>query len=337
MSRRALFPILTLALASPLVAQGPNQQTVAVNEWQVPWPNTRPRDPFVDAQGRVWFVGQEGHYVAMLTPATGQFRRYDLEPGAGPHNLIVAPDGMVWFSGNLVGYIGRLDPGTGAITKYPMPDTTVRDPHTLVFDRAGDIWFSAQNGNVIGKLTVRTGEVRLIRVPTPRARPYGIMLDPRGTPWVVLFGTNKIASVNPATMELTEHVLPRPETRPRRIAITSDGGIWYGDYAAGMLGRLDPATGRAEEWPLPGGARSRPYAMAVDNQDRVYVAETGAQPNRFAVFDARTKQFVAGGPVPSGGGTVRHMVWDAASGDVWFGADVGTIGRARVAPAAAVP
>lgn len=343
MIARPLFASLVLlAAAAPVLAQqsGPSSASSGasdIQEWQVPWDRTRPRDPYVDGHGKVWFVGQTGHYVGRLDPATGTFQKWDLEPGAGPHTVIVAPNGMAWYSGNLTGYIGRLDPATGQITRFPMPDSTIRDPHTMVFDRAGNIWFSAQQANVIGHLNVTTGAVRVVRVERPRSRPYGIMLDQQDRPWVVLFGTNRIATVDPATFALREYDLPRAEIRPRRIAITSDGAIWYGDYATGYLGRLDPASGRAEEWPLPGGTGSRPYAIMQDDQDRIWVFETGAQPNRMVGFDSRSRQFLPPRPIPSGGGTVRHVYFDRASRAIWFGADVGTIGRAPVPPAAAVP
>ncbi len=335
MMRRIVLAAGALALyAAPLAAQQPS---LAIQEWTVPWERTRPRDPFVDRQGKVWFVGQTGHYVGRLDPATGEFTRFDLEPGAGPHNVIVAPDGMVWYSGNVTGYIGRLDPATGTITRFPMPDSSIRDPHTMVFDRRGDIWFTAQSGNVIGRLAVATGDIRLVRVSQPRSRPYGIMMDRQDRPWVVLFGTNRIATVDPATFALREYPLPRAEARPRRIAITSDGGIWYGDYAGGFLGRLDPRSGQVEEWPLPGGPSSRPYAIMQDDQDRVWVFETGAQPNVMVGFDTRTRRFMSPRPIPSGGGTVRHVFFDPTSHAIWFGADVGTIGRAPVPGQITVP
>lgn len=341
MTRRILFAAaLAAASAAPLPAQsGPNATAnpLTITEWQVPWDRTRPRDPYVDSQGKVWFVGQTGHYIARLDPATGQFQKYDLEPGAGPHNLIVDRAGTVWYSGNLTGYIGKLDPATGNIRRYPMPDSTIRDPHTLVFDRAGNIWFSAQGANVIGHLNVTTGEVRTVRVERRGSRPYGIMMDQQDRPWIVLFGTNRIATVDPISFALREYDLPRAAARPRRIAITSDGGIWYGDYAGGMLGRLDPRSGRVEEWPLPGGPTSRPYAIMQDDQDRVWVFETGAQPNQLVGFDSRTRTFLPSRPIPSGGGTIRHVFFDPSSHAIWFGADVGTIGRAPVPPAAAVP
>ena len=48
---------------------------VRIDEWTVPWEETRPRDPYADAKGRVWFVGQTGNYVAYLDAATGEFKR----------------------------------------------------------------------------------------------------------------------------------------------------------------------------------------------------------------------------------------------------------------------
>ena len=328
-----MHALLVLAVAALQVADKPP----VIKEWPVPWAESRPRDPYLDpTTNRIWFCGQTGHYLAYFVPATGEFKRYDLEPGTGPHNLIVGKSGFVWFSGNLVGYIGRLDPRDGSIKKYPMPDPMVRDPHTLIFDRNGDIWFTAQGGNAIGKLTVATGRVQLLMVPTPRARPYGIKLDSRGHPWVVLFGTNKLATVDPATMQLREITLPRAETRPRRMEITSDDRVWYGDYAGGMLGVYDPASGKVREWPLPGGANARPYAMVRDDQDRVWVVET-SRPNRFVSFNSKTEQFSEETLVPSGGGTIRHMVYDAATKSIWFGSDANTIGKAVVPDAPSQP
>lgn len=326
MKTRTLF-LLALAIVVPGTALA---QTVTLQEWTVPWADTRPRDPYVDPQGRVWFVGQEGNYVASLDPKSGEFKRFKIEDGTFPHNLIVDARGFVWYAGNRNGRIGRLDPASGAIKTFLMPDSTVRDPHTLVFDRAGDIWFTAQGGNHVGKLTVSTGKVDLIKVPTPRARPYGIAVDSRGNVWVNLFGSNKLAMIDAKTMKLEEIALPRAEARTRRIGITSDDAVWYVDYAGGQLGRYDPKSQRVTEWELPGGTGSRPYAMAIDNQDRIWMVETGAQPNTFVGFNPKTESFFPTSSIESGGGTVRHMYFHPASKEIWFGTDRGTIGRARL-------
>jgi virginiamycin B lyase len=339
-----LFPALgaaVLHLTTP--------KPVDIAEWRVPYrmdaqgmlydefpsgsnERTRPRDPYVHPDGRVFFCGQAGNYIASFDPRTGVFRRYELEESTHPHNLIVDADGMVWYAGNRNSHIGKLDPATGTVTKYPMPDPAVRDPHTLVWDRDGNIWFTAQQSNYVGKLTVKTGAVQLVAVPTERARPYGIVMDSSARqPWIVLFGTNKLATVDPETMALTEIELPRSETRPRRLAITSDGNVWYGDYAGGMLGKYDPATGTVEEWPMPHGDGSRPYAMVVDDRDRLWLFEgpRGA-PVRLVGFDATSQEFFSMTDLESGPGTVRHAYFHAPSREIWFGTDANTVGRASV-------
>lgn len=323
----SIFSLLTGLLPAVGTAWA---DAVPIKEWKVPWDQSRPRDPFVDPKGRVWFCGQKGGYIAYLEPVSGKFKKYDLGPNAGPHNLIVDAAGAVWFAGNRNAYIGRLDPDTGRITKFEMPVQEARDPHTLVFDSAGDIWFTVQRSNYIGKLFTRSGEIRLVPVPTRNALPYGIWMDPRNRPWVALFGTHKIASVNPETMELKEYELPRKDARPRRIAVTADGMVWYGDYAQGILGRFDPESGEFMEWPLPGGRDSGPYAMTVDHEGRIWVVETGSMPNRLVGFNPSTRQFVHITEIPEGGGAVRHMIFDDREQAIWFGEDTNFIGRALV-------
>jgi virginiamycin B lyase len=58
--------------------------------------------------------------------------------------------------------------------------------------------------------------------------------------------------------------------------------------------------------------------------------ETGPQPNKLIGFDPKTSQFFSETAVPSGAGTVRHMVYHAPTRTIWFGTDAGTIGRALV-------
>ena len=333
---RRFAAVLTGVMLLPLTGAADNAVKVEIREWKVPYEASRPRDPYVDQKGFVWFVGQRSHYVGLLHPDSGEFKKFDLVTGAGPHNLIVGKDGYVWYAGNQKAHIGRLDPRSGDIKIYPMPDGTPRDPHTLVFDGTEEnIWFTAQGGNTVGRLQTRTGKLDILPVPTERARPYGIKVDQKGHPWVVLLGTNKIATVDPATMALKEITLPRAETRPRRVEIDSKGNIWYVDFAGGRVGVYEAATGKVEEWISPGGEKSRPYGTAMDNADRFWFVETGAEPNQFVGFDTRTRQFIGSTPIPSGGGTVRYMFYNAPKNEIWFGADTNTIGRAILPPRSA--
>lgn len=305
-------------------------EKLEIEEWPVPYAASRPRDPYVAPDGRVWFCGQRTGYLAVFDPEDGSFEKYELGEGAGPHNLIVDDEGYVWYAGNRRAHIGRLDPKTGDIVKYPMPDAASRDPHTLIFDGKGGIYFTLQGANRIGHLDMESGKVRIAEVETTGSRPYGIWLAPSGESWVALFGTNKLARVDPETLALTEIDLPRETTRPRRLVVTSDGLVWYVDYADGMMGRYDPETGEVEEWPMPSGENARPYAMIVDEADVVWFVETGPRPNRFVGFDPATEEFIHGTPIPSGAGSVRHMYLDPKTRSIWFGTDANTIGRAKL-------
>ena len=309
---------------------GASLNPVDLKEWPVPWDQTRPRDPYVDQQHRVWFVGQGGDYIAVLDPEAGQFHQFKLDPGTGPHNLIVDEKGQVWYAGNGASHIGKLDPATGTITKYPMPDPKATDPHTLVFGKNREIWFTVQQGNFVGHLDMDTGKIQLIPLPTPHARPYGLVLDTAHVPWFTEFGTNKLGTIDPTTNTVREFPLSRSEARPRRLAVTSNGIIWYVDYAEGYLGAYNPKTGHIQEWPVPGGTDARPYGMTVDDQDRVWFVETGSHPNRLVGFDTRIRTVISLTDIPSGGGTVRHMVYHHPTRTIWFGTDANTIGRARV-------
>jgi virginiamycin B lyase len=280
MSRRRLALLLLLVPAA-LSAQGgrlapADPASYAPESWPVPFgANTRSRDPFADAQGRVWFVGQQGNYVAYVDSRTKEFKRYEIAEGTHPHNLVVEK-GMVWFTGNRNGRLVRLDPRTGKQTTYMIPDTSVRDPHTI---------------------------------------------DPR-------------------TMALRDFVLPATDAHPRRIAITSDDQVYWGDYTRGYLGHLDPRTGRMDEVPLPAGRASLPYGMTTDDRDVVWVAQNGqaSTPASLAGWDPRSRRFVAVVPVGEPGpNTIRHMTFDRATRQIWFGTDQGTIGRISVPPLGLVP
>lgn len=320
-----------LATASGVSAQ----ETVDIREWKVPYEQSRPRDPFAESDGSVWFVGQRSGYLAHLNVETGEIMKVDLKEGSAPHNLIVGSDGAVWYAGNRTSLIGRFDPVTNETEEIPMPDPAARDPHTLIFDEGEkNIWFTLQGANMMGRLNLESRKVDLISSMTERSRPYGIKMAPDGSVWVALFGTNKLGHIDPETLELTEIDLPRAETRPRRLEVTNDGRVWYVDYAKGMLGVYDPAAKEFEEWQMPQGEGARPYGTASDSAGRIWMVATGVQPNVFLGFDPKAEEFFSATEVPSGGGTIRHMHYHQPSGAIWFGTDTNYVGRAIVEPSA---
>ena len=318
----AIFSAATIAAAE-----------LDIREWQVPYEESRPRDPYAESESSVWFVGQRSGYLAHLNAATGEFTKVELKDGSGPHNLIVGSDGIVWYAGNRNRLIGRYDPEAKEIEEIMMPDEAARDPHTLIFDRNEEnIWFTVQGGNMMGRLNIATRKVDLIQSRTGGSRPYGIKLAPDDSIWVVLFGTHKLAHIDPLTLEFREIELPRTNARPRRLEVTADGMVWYVDYAQGMLGRYDAEKDAFNEWQMPQGQLAKPYGMASDSRGMLWMVASGVQPNVFIGFNPATEEFINGTEIDSGGGTIRHMHYHEPSGAVWFGTDTNYVGRAIVEP-----
>ncbi len=311
-------------VANPIID---NPLQIEINEWPVPWQDTRPRDPDVAPDGSIWLVGQGGDYAAHFDPASKEFSRQVLPPGTGPHNLIVDRDGSLWIAGNRQAFVGHMNPVTGEINRFTMPDETARDPHTLVFSGRDEIWFTLQWSNYVGRLNKHSGHVDLVPMQTERARPYGIKMDSRGHPWIALLGTHGLATINPATLKLKVVYLPREKARLRRLAITDDDVVWYTDYSQGYIGRYHPQSGEFREWKTP-SERSGPYAMAVDAIGRIWFVETSPSPNLLVGFDPLAGTFFSVTPIPSGAGSVRHMVYDQNTNSLWFGTDTNNLAQA---------
>src|SRR5262245_6732118 len=115
-----LAVVLSLAVPLAALAQSARQAGSSHSDartWSTPYDRSvRVRDPFAAPDGKVWFVGQEGNFVANLDPQTGEFKKFTIDEGTNPHNLVVDRQGTVWYTGNRNGRIVKLDPATGKLT-----------------------------------------------------------------------------------------------------------------------------------------------------------------------------------------------------------------------------
>ena len=288
--------------------QAPGQLAIDFEDWVVPTPGQRPRDPVDSPDGAVWWVGQWADILGRIDPKTGEMTEFALPAGAKPHSVEIGPDGGVWYTGNKNATMGRLDPETGKITEFPMPDPAARDPHTHVFDAKGILWFSLQHSNMIGRLDPATSETRLVTAPTPGSRPYGVKIASDGAVWVACNGSNCLLKLDPDTMAVTEIKLPERGTTVRRLDIGPDGTIWWVNSGLGRLGSYDPRSGKIREWPSPSGPKSHPYAIAFFD-GAVWYNESGVRPDMLVRFDPAAETFQSW-PIPSGelfAGILRHM------------------------------
>lgn len=324
----ALMASLTLSGAPAHAAP----ESPQIQEWTVPYPNSRPRDPSVGADGRVWFVGQTDNYLGVYDPNKNSFERIGLPEGTRPHSVLVAPSGEPWVAGNGNGTLLRYSVLGQLEQTIEVPKTAglkVRDPHTLAFDGHGGLWFTMQGGNAIGHLNMTSEKVRLFPIAKADSRPYGLVADREGNAWAVLFAGGDIVHIDRRTMKLSSYPLPRDLARPRRLALDSQDNVWYVDYAQDKLGRFSPTSKKFTEWtiePQP----AAPYAMAIDGRDDVWLFLTAPQPNRVLRFNPEREAFDFKLELPSGGGAVRNAEYHRESDSIWFGSDRNTLGQLRL-------
>src|SRR6266705_3678805 len=69
---------------------------VAIREWDVPTPDSRPHDPEVAPDGTLWYTGQLANKLGRLDPKTGAINEFPLKrPGSGPHGLAADKAGNI--------------------------------------------------------------------------------------------------------------------------------------------------------------------------------------------------------------------------------------------------
>src|SRR5262245_14353016 len=68
------------------IIDGPTQ--IAIKQWPVPTPGSRPHDPRAAHDGSIWYTGQLSGLLGRLDPSTGQAKEFALKtPHSGPHGL----------------------------------------------------------------------------------------------------------------------------------------------------------------------------------------------------------------------------------------------------------
>jgi virginiamycin B lyase len=256
---------------------------LVVEEFPVP-AGCRPHDAVPDGQGMVWYAAQGCGEAGLLDPATGEIIRVPLGRGSAPHGVIVGPDGAPWFTDGGLNAIVRVDPETLAVDVFPLPGGRA-NLNTATFDGSGVLWFTGQNG-IIGRLDPAVGVAETFSAPRGGG-PYGITTTPEGLVYFASLAGSYLGKIEDDGA-VTEIDPPTPRAGVRRVWSDSMGRLWISEYNVGQVGRYDPATGEWAEWALPGD-RPRPYAIYIDEQDKVWLSDTGA--DTLVLFDPDTETF----------------------------------------------
>ena len=315
------FAASLMVAVSTLPATAQTTDTFDLKEWDVSW-GGRTRDPYVAPDGKVWFVGQAGNYIAYLDPKSGEQKRFEIEEGTNPHTLIVDAQGTVWYAGNRNGRIGKLDAKTGAIKTIMTGEA--KDPHTMVFDGKGNIWFTSQGSNRIGRLNMTTEKVDLV---VPNETPSNPVRH-RDAPGRAVRGA---APHQHDRQGGSRRRWRSPSSSTRMKAHAHDGWMCCPTARPGTATRRAATSGASTSPPVKprnGPPRAVAKSASLRADARMTRAASGSpkpvDAKRLVGFDPKTEKFFANIEVS---GTIRHMHFDHKTRMMWFGTDANKVGR----------
>jgi streptogramin lyase len=130
--------------------------------------------------GRIWFSELQGNRLLALTPATGEFRSYDMPTSfSGPRRFDFDRQGVLWIPAYSANALVRLDPATGRFDQFPLP---VRDavPYVARVDQeTGTVWIGASAGDAMFRFDPATRRFTTYPLPSAGALVRHLAIDPR--------------------------------------------------------------------------------------------------------------------------------------------------------------
>ncbi len=176
-------------------------------------------------------------------------------------------------------------PVQATIKMWDVPTLGSR-PHDPLATKDGAIWWSGQLSNKLGRLDPKTSAIREYSLKSPHTGPHGLTEDRSGNIWFTGNNTGLIGKLDPKTGLVTEYKLPDPAAKDAHTLLFDRSGIlWFTVQQANKVGRLDPSNGQIKLVDMP-SPNSRPYGMAVNSKNVVFLVEFGA--NRIASIDSKT-------------------------------------------------
>jgi virginiamycin B lyase len=227
------------ASVPPLTAQ---QADFDLKEWDVEW-GGRTRDPAVAPDGKVWFVGQAGNYIANLDPATGAIKTYPTGEATDPHTMVFDGKGHIWFTSQGANRVGRLNMATGkvdVVTPYEQPS----NPYGLVLDAKGHPWVALLRVGMVATIDPATLTVTRFTQANEKSRSRRIEVTADGTVWTGDEANGLLVRINPQTKETKQWQVPGGAgARPYALTKDDRGRLWISETGPEKrLVGFDPKT-----------------------------------------------------------------------------------------------
>lgn len=216
----------------------------AIEEFEIPTPDSFPADLAISSDGGIWFTQQRADQLAKLTadgsgaPTVDEYQGPTMV-GGRPYGVIVEDiilDGQrteaVFVAQVENDRVTRFLPKTGRWLDFYNPFTddsrTPDGPYRLAFDSAGELWGTGRSGNAIYNFGYGTYPIVQNYSVTPvHSAPHSLAVDESGRIWFTQYGAGQVGRLTLGSPVIRDYYpLPEEELSPTGIGLGKDGEVW---------------------------------------------------------------------------------------------------------------
>jgi virginiamycin B lyase len=195
-------------------------------------PNANLNTAAFDADGVLWFTGQNGVY-GRLDPAAGTVEVFDAPRGRGPYGITTTPSGEVYYASLTGSHIAHIDRSTNIATPLE-PPTSDQGARRVWSDSSGRLWVSEWNAGQVAMYDPATQAWREWRLPGNNPAAYAVYVDDRDQVWLSDFNANALVRFDPATEEFESFTLPSSPANVRQM-LGRPGEVWGAESGTDKL------------------------------------------------------------------------------------------------------
>lgn len=225
-------PWITDGGLNAIVRVDPETDRVDVFPLPADRPNTNLNTAAFDANGILWFTGQNGIY-GRLDPASGEMAVFSSPQGRGPYGIAATPDGVIYYASLAGSHIAVIDSATdeALVLEPPTPQQGAR---RVWSDSQGRIWVSEWNTGQLSRYDPATGSWQTWPLPGDAPRAYAVYVDEDDAVWVSDFAANALVRFDPASEQFDQFILPSSPASVRQI-LGRPGEVWGAESGVDKL------------------------------------------------------------------------------------------------------
>ena len=185
-----------------------------------------------DAQGVLWFTGQNGVY-GRLDPSIGQVELFDAPRGRGPYGIATTPRGDVYYASLAGSHIARIDLESRQAQMLE-PPTPGQGARRVWSDSQGRLWVSEWNAGQVARYDPAAAAWQEWPLPGSSPQPYAIYVDDQDQVWLSDFAANALVRFDPILQEFEVFTLPGIPANVRQI-LGRPGEVWGAESGVDRL------------------------------------------------------------------------------------------------------